>query len=77
MAYMAMCYEPLGFQRFPSDVAQSRYSLILHGLPILGRLILLVLLRRSALDERCFLLKVLTKFAAVPGIPEKDAGWFW
>ena len=46
----------------------SRYLLILHGLPIVGRLILLLLLRRSTLDERCFLLKVLTKFAAVPGI---------
>jgi len=60
-------FEVLSVAHFAIHLKQWNvwYLLILHSFPIVGRLILLLLLRRSTLDERCFLLKVLTKFAAV------------
>ena len=39
--------------------------LILQGTSILGRLILVSIIYRSPTDEQCFLLKLLTKFAAM------------
>ena len=39
--------------------------LILQGTSILGRLILVAVIYRSPTDEQCFLLKLLTKFAAM------------
>ena len=43
--------------------------LILQGTSILGRLILVAVIYRSPTDEQCFLLKLLTKFAAMLVVP--------
>eukprot|EP00438_Fugacium_kawagutii_P003976 Skav228318 [mRNA] locus=scaffold3455:2219:3235:+ [translate_table: standard] len=44
---------------------QDWFSVILRGVCFIGRLILLVLICRSPTDERCFLLKLLSKLAAI------------
>ena len=68
---LPFCWSPFSLLTIVNFVFHIKYFqgdwaiLILQGTSILGRLILVSIIYRSPTDEQCFLLKLLTKFAAM------------